>query len=50
MAEACWATGGESRGEAAHFATCVQNARFGNLAGEEFQTFTNRDSDILAPI
>ena len=41
--------GGESRGEAAHFATCVQNARFGNVAGEEFQTFTNRDSDILAP-
>ena len=40
---------GESRGEAAHFATCVQNARFGNLAGAEFQTFTNRDSDILAP-
>ena len=43
------AEGRESRGEAAHFATCVENARFGNVAGEEFQTFTNRDSDILAP-
>ena len=41
--------GRQSRGEAAYFATCVQNARFGNVAGAEFQTFTNRDSDILVP-
>ena len=39
--------GGESRGEAAHFATCVQNTRFGELAEEEFQTFKKPGSDSL---
>ena len=40
--------GGESRGEAAHFATSVQNARFGELAEEEFQIFKKPRSDSLA--
>ena len=29
-----------------HFATCLQTAQFGEVAEEEFQAFTNRESDI----
>ena len=39
--------GGENRGEATHFATCVQNARFGELGEEEFQIFKKPGSESL---
>ena len=39
--------GGESRGESGHFSTCVQNARFGEWAGDEFEQLRDQESGIL---